>query len=361
MTSGVYSIRCRVTGQRYVGTGIDWRKRVNSHLRKLVQNKHKNKRLQQAWNTHGAVGFGYRLLEVCPIDRLLERERYWADFYGSIANGFNDPQLGSNGALTHGASQSKTFKSWDMMIQRCTNPNAPDYPRYGGAGITICNRWRNSFEVFLANMGERPEGTSLDRYPNKNGNYEPDNCRWATATQQQRNINRNVWVTHGGKTQLAVDWSRETGIPEGILRRRVKQGITGDQLFASTYSTFQGVKRNTDYMKKQITAFGRTQTMEAWAKELSINLLTLKTRLGRGMPIEKALSSKPLQKGKKGPREGKAMITAFGKTQSLTNWARETGIPTSTLKNRIVRASMHPEDALSAPLYAQQREKRIGV
>jgi hypothetical protein len=72
------------------------------------------------------------------------------------------------------------------MIHRCTNPNATSYERYGGRGIAVCERWR-SFENFLADMGERPEGKSIDRYPDNDGNYEPGNCRWATPKEQRAN------------------------------------------------------------------------------------------------------------------------------------------------------------------------------
>lgn len=79
-----------------------------------------------------------------------------------------------------------SYNSWQTMKQRCLNPNAPNYHRYGGRGITICESWIRSYDNFFADMGDRPEGTSIDRI-NNNGNYEPANCRWATALEQGRN------------------------------------------------------------------------------------------------------------------------------------------------------------------------------
>lgn len=73
------------------------------------------------------------------------------------------------------------------MKSRCNNPNVRYFHLWGGRGIKVCDRWQNDFSAFLADMGERPPGTTLDRYPNPDGNYEPGNCRWATPKEQADN------------------------------------------------------------------------------------------------------------------------------------------------------------------------------
>lgn len=88
----------------------------------------------------------------------------------------------------HGAAGTPEYRAWSGMKARCHNPNNPDYHRYGDRGIRVCDRWIESFERFLADMGPRPSSEhSLDRFPNNDGNYEPDNCRWATAQEQAFN------------------------------------------------------------------------------------------------------------------------------------------------------------------------------
>lgn len=134
-------------------------------------------------------------------------------------------QAGSNNpAHTHGHTTggfSPTYHSWSSMIQRCTNPKRRAYPRYGGRGIMVCDRWM-VFENFLEDMGERPAGLTLERVDN-DGNYEPGNCIWATRRTQNRNSSQVVRVTLGGETRPVVEWCEIIGISINTVRCRVKK------------------------------------------------------------------------------------------------------------------------------------------
>lgn len=108
------------------------------------------------------------------------------------------------------------------MKQRTGNPKDPNARHYSERGITLCERWLN-FENFLKDMGERPEGTNLERIDNDKG-YSPSNCRWATQAEQMRNRRSNVFIEYQGKKQTVQEWSKELNIPFTTLRLRMKTG-----------------------------------------------------------------------------------------------------------------------------------------
>src|SRR3990170_6647395 len=100
-----------------------------------------------------------------------------------VSCGCHRGELAGNRERTHGKSKTKIYRIWRNMINRCHYEKWPERHLYGGRGIVVCDRWRESFEAFYSDMGDVPDGKSIDRYPNKNGNYEPGNCRWATAKE----------------------------------------------------------------------------------------------------------------------------------------------------------------------------------
>jgi hypothetical protein len=118
--------------------------------------------------------------------------------------------------------ESSTHAIWRGMLSRCQNAKAKDYGRYGGRGITVCDRWK-TFALFLADMGERPAGMTLERKDGAKG-YSPENCTWATYTQQARNRRGNVHVTHEGSTATIAEWAERTGLERKTLQYRIRAG-----------------------------------------------------------------------------------------------------------------------------------------
>lgn len=128
-------------------------------------------------------------------------------------------ELSSARSRTHGMHGTKVYAAWSTMIRRCEDPNAEGYERYGGRGITVCERWHD-FAAFYADMGPRPAGHSIERERN-GGNYEPGNCRWATRMEQMKNTRSNVHITHEGETLILAEWARRFNTDGATIKRRL--------------------------------------------------------------------------------------------------------------------------------------------
>lgn len=123
--------------------------------------------------------------------------------------------------LKHGMRGTREYKSWQAMLARCRDPGSYAYVGYGARGIAVCERW-NDFENFLADMGPRPKGTTLDRLFNDH-DYWPTNCRWRTPKQQNNNRRDNVLITFNGRTQSRSAWAQELGMSATSLTYRLRK------------------------------------------------------------------------------------------------------------------------------------------
>lgn len=187
---------------------------------------------------------------------------------------------------TSGRKFSPTYHSWCGMKARCTNPKNAHYQDYGGRGLSYCVQWE-SFEVFLSDMGEKPKGMSLDRIDFNQG-YFPENCRWATPSEQARNKRNNTQLTANGKTQCMQTWAEELKIPPATLSYRINHGWSHE----AAINTPVLPRKQTALHRKTtrwITHDGKTMCLSDWARYANISVTLLHSRLARGLPIEQAL------------------------------------------------------------------------
>lgn len=180
-------------------------------------------------------------------------------------------------SVTHGKTDSSEYRTWTDMKTRCLNPNSTGYENYGGRGIQICQQWIESFEVFLKDMGEKPSPDhSIDRIDN-DGNYEPRNCRWATAAEQIRNRRTSVALTINGVTKPLVDWCIEFGCTPAAAYLRRKQGLVGEAIFKTT---------------SMVLSFNDiTDTVSGWSNRTGIRPNTITMRINKyGWSVGRALT-----------------------------------------------------------------------
>lgn len=185
---------------------------------------------------------------------------------------------------------SSEYRIWQMMLDRCYNPNNQAFHHYGGRGVRVCDRWRHDFRAFYADMGPRPVGMEIDRQDN-NGNYDPSNCRWVTPIQNQNNKRTNRLLTYQGKTLTLSQWARLVGAAPGALLSRIdRSGMTVEEALSTPFGNpVETRRRNNDFLK--ITWRGETLTCWQWSERTGILRNTIAYRINAGWDPERALTT----------------------------------------------------------------------
>lgn len=173
------------------------------------------------------------------------------------------------------------------MKKRCRNLASRDYPNYGGRGISVCDRWRNSFDNFMADMGPKPSlEHSLDRI-NNSGNYEPSNCRWATRPDQNINKRSTFKVPFQGKLLPARLVEKQLGLPRRRIYDRIRKGWSMERAISAPSSN--------ERCKTVVYFNGESLTVEQWNKRAGFTRGRIRQRLENGWTIEEAMNT-PLRK-----------------------------------------------------------------
>lgn len=211
--------------------------------------------------------------------------------YAGKLNGGHTKSCGHFGrsgvtSRTHGDSGSREYNIWTGIIKRCYNQKCPAYPRYGGRGIAMCDRWRNDYAMFLADMGRTPfPGAEIDRIDN-DGDYEPGNCRWATRKEQSNNKSTMVYFEYDGRRQKVAEWAKELGVPVKTFRLRVWKGWTPEEVMRG-----RRVKANGKTVRT-LTYDGVTLPVGAWARRLGVWGKTMYRRIDRGWSDSEIITGK---------------------------------------------------------------------
>jgi hypothetical protein len=196
-----------------------------------------------------------------------------------------------------------TKLSWELMIGRCYNSKSDKFKDYGGRGIKVCARWLD-YKNFLADMGPRPAGTTLDRKDNDK-NYEPKNCRWATAKQQANNRRDTIILEAFGKKQSLRTWAEEYKMPSSTLYGRLNKHTVEEALTLPLYGALRSPEAKAQFYRNRkssffIEAFGQRKTLVEWSEQYGIRSSVLSARIRkRGMTPEQALTTPMMNRGRR--------------------------------------------------------------
>jgi DNA-binding protein Fis len=235
---------------------------------------------------------------------------------------------------SHRGDVSPTYSRWHSLKRRCTDPTQDKRGNYYHRGIKVCDRWLESFENFLEDMGECPSPDhSLERI-DVNGDYCPENCEWILLSRQAYNKRNTKIYEFDGKKLTLPEWEKETGINEGTLRSRlVDMGWSVEKALTTPANDFVCVL---EYQ-------GKSMTLAEWSKELGIDAGTLNARLkDYGWSVEKTLTT---------PKNGHySTVEYLGEIKTIREWAETLGISRATLSARILNYGWSVEKAFTTPV-----------
>lgn len=246
----------------------------------------------------------------------------------------------------HGLRHLPEYKIWLSMRHRCRNKKDARYKYYGGRGVAVSKEW-DEFSCFYSDMGPKPSPFHSIERKNNDGNYEKDNCKWATSKEQSLNRRTNRLLTFNGKTQCLSEWAKELGLSKSRLENRILSNWSDEDAF-----TVPPQKRSPP--GRPLTFNGETKPLAQWAKEAGLTERCLINRIIKlKWSTEKALVTRPNTR----------VITYNGKTQHLAEWSKEVGLTERCLINRIIKLKWPIEKALTTPDrgWASGRPKKLAI
>jgi len=182
--------------------------------------------------------------------------------------------------------QHPLYSTWEGIIARCYNPNFSTYYLYGARGITVCDEWRHSFPNFLESMGPTwKEGLSIDR-KHPDDNYSLETCKWSTPKEQANNRRNNVRYEINGETKTLAQWCEQYQIPPNTIQSRRKRGWSIEEAI-----TTPAAKQDRSEKVGSLTFNGKTQSVAEWSKETGIPVNTIYMRRKNDWPVEKILTT----------------------------------------------------------------------
>ena len=188
--------------------------------------------------------------------------------------------------ITHDMSDTRTYSTWTSMRNRCNNPKADNYDRYGGRGIKVCDDWNHSFEKFFADMGERPKNTTIDRIDGSKG-YFKGNCRWASHRLQTLNRDETVWLEYKGEILCISDMAKKYKLTRSMISNRLKKGMT----------TEQAIEIPRQKVMYEVTANNETLGMVEFCGKYRLATSSISRKKKQGFSIKDAMKYYLEQKG----------------------------------------------------------------